>query len=102
MDNRLLIAGVVARRPETRTTPAGIPVTRFTLQHQSQRLEAGLLRRGELKLQVVACGPQLEAVAAGLQEGEQVKIGGFLSRADHRSDEAKLVLHAERIERLQP
>ena len=102
MENRLLIAGTVARQPETRTSPAGIPIVRFPLQHRSQRPEAGLQRRVELSLQVVAAGRELEAVTRTLQEGDAVKVAGFLSRSDHRSSEAKLVLHAERIERLQP
>ncbi|PKM42343.1 MAG: primosomal replication protein N [Gammaproteobacteria bacterium HGW-Gammaproteobacteria-1] len=102
MDNRLLIAGIVARRPETRTSPAGIPITRFTLRHQSQRPEAGLNRRVECSLQVVVCGHELGRAIKGLQEGEAVRVAGFLSRADHRNSEATLALHAERIERLQP
>lgn len=102
MDNCLLITGTVARQPEIRTSPAGIPISRFMLLHRSQRQEAGVNRKVECALQVLACGHELEQTARELRQGDEVRISGFLGRSGHPGDEAKLLLHAERIERLQP
>lgn len=100
MDNRLVLAGRVASGGETRTSPAGIPITRFTLEHTSQQMEAGRPRRVECRLGVMACGEGLAATAGQLAPGSAVRISGFLCRANNRQGESRLILHAQEIERL--
>lgn len=98
MENRLVIAGTVASSVETRYSPAGIPISRFRLRHQSQQLEAGMPRKVECTVAVMACGAELEGVARTLGEGDPIRVSGFISRADNRQGEFRLVLHAQRID----
>lgn len=98
VDNHLVIAGVVARPPETRVSPAGIPITRFSLQHRSRQMEAGEMREAVMSIGVVASGQALTAVATQLEQGSTVRIEGFLTRSSHRHESCRLVLRAQRIE----
>lgn len=85
--------------PITRNSPAGIPMTRFTLEHRSQQVEATLPRESFFRLVVVVAGAALKQVAEGLQCGDEVCVEGFLSRMSYRDDEARIALHAETIKR---
>lgn len=97
MDNRLVIAGNVARTPETRYSPGGVPIGRFTLNHQSEQSEAGMQRQVVCEVSVVAAGEALQGTVRRLQEGAGVRVQGFLGRAHSRRDD-RLVLHAQQIE----
>jgi len=98
VDNHLVITGVVARPPETRYSPAGIPITRFPLRHRSQQMEAGEMREATMSVGVVASGKELAAITAKLEQGSAVRIEGFLTRTSHRHESCRLVLRAQRIE----
>jgi primosomal replication protein N len=100
VDNRLEIGGIVGNSPETRYSPAGIPITRFTLKHPSQRSEAGLTRQVLCNIGVIASGEALQALVQQLQTGDGIRVSGFLARANNRQGENRLILHAEQIERL--
>jgi primosomal replication protein N len=96
-DNRLVIAGTVERRPQTITSPAGIPITRFRLQHGSVQTEAGKERRAACSIEVVASGTAIQQAVQGLEQGNPVRVTGFLTRAE-RNEECRLALHAQTIE----
>lgn len=96
--NSLIIEGQVIRVPETRTSPAGIPISRFTLEHRSRISEAGMLREVRLRLIVVATGQALQGRIAALELNMPVRVEGFLARAGYRSADQRLVLHAHKIE----
>ena len=98
MDNRLVISGKLAHLPETRYSPAGIPITRFTLHHESIQREAGMQRQAICHIGVIASGEELLKKTRQLQGGQQVRVSGFLSRANNRQGENRLILHAEQIE----
>jgi primosomal replication protein N len=100
MDNRLVICGTLGKQPETRNSPAGIPITRFTLQHDSIQQEAGMPRQAICAIAVIASGAELLEQCRGLHGGQQLRISGFLSRANNRQGENRIILHAERIEPL--
>jgi primosomal replication protein N len=97
LDNRLVLSGTVCKTPETRYSPTGIPLTRFTLEHRSRQKEAGMERDALCRLVVIAGGEQLSKEAAALSEGELVSVTGFISRADSRQGQARIVLHAHSI-----
>ena len=99
MDNRLVIAGVVAEAPDTRYSPGGVPIARFTLRHQSEQAEAGVTRRVECELGVVASGEALQPAVKGLRPEQRVRVEGYLNRA-HRRRPDRVVLHARTIELL--
>lgn len=93
------MTGEVCKGPETRRTPAGIPLTRFTLEHRSRQAAAGYPREAYLRLIVLAGGDALSTRAQALAMGDRIQVRGFLSRSSHRTDENRLVLHAAAIER---
>lgn len=64
------------------------------------QMEAGMEREARCKISVVAAGKGLQGPVRGLQPGQSIRVEGFLSRSSYRSDEAHLVLHAERVEPL--
>ncbi len=97
MINRLQLAGAVARAPETRLNPAGIPLTRFALDHHSEQEEAGLRRQVQLRITVMATGDELSRRARRLQVGEHVTVTGFLQRTLTRNGQPRLVLHAQQL-----
>lgn len=84
--------------PRTRVTPAGIPITSFRLQHRSRQREAGYEREVLCSIGVVIAGEEWRDVLRELRQGSAVRISGFLSRADNRQGEYRLVLHGQRIE----
>lgn len=100
MDNHLVISGLVGTKPETRHSPAGIPITRFPLRHESVQREAGMMRKAICNITVVASGDEMSTAARQLQGEQQIRVSGFLSRANNRQGENRLILHAEHIELL--
>ncbi|MBI5461732.1 MAG: primosomal replication protein N [Gammaproteobacteria bacterium] len=95
--NVLVIEGLVAQPPETRFSPAGIPLSRFAIEHRSICEEAGLPREVQFRLAVVATGEGLRPCVAALHVGQRIRVQGFLARAGYRSAEHSLVLHAQSI-----
>ncbi len=62
-----------------RFSPAGIPALDCVLQHQSEVLEAGTLRKVQVQLKAVAVGPvaeQLSRQALGMQAQFKGFLGG--------------------------
>ena len=96
--NVLVIEGLVVQPPETRFSPAGIPISRFTLAHRSRCEEADLPREVQFLLAVVATGEGLRPQVAALQARRRIRVRGFLARAGYRTAEHRLVLHAQSIE----
>jgi primosomal replication protein N len=96
--NRLELDGSVVRTPDTRYSPAGIPITRFVLEHRSRQAEAGLEREVYCRIGVVACGEALAAKAKAPGTGDRVRVSGFIERNTNRQGEPRLVLHAVEIE----
>ncbi|MBD3669418.1 MAG: primosomal replication protein N [Gammaproteobacteria bacterium] len=92
------MSGQVDKAPQLRHTPAGIPITRFVLQHRSRQIEAGHPREVQCRILVMAAGEALAHRAEVLQVGEALRVEGFLSRSSHKGSEARLVLHAHKIE----
>ncbi len=84
--------------PRIRTTPAGIPITYFRLQHRSRQWEAGYQREALCSIGVVMAGEEWREVLRELRQGSAVRVSGFLCRADNRQGEYRLILHGQRIE----
>jgi primosomal replication protein N len=98
MDNQLVLTGTVTRKPATRRSPAGIPISRFGLEHRSRQLEAGGERAVQCWIRVVASGMPLQDAVRRLDQGSRVCVTGFLARRSHRDPETELELHALRID----
>ncbi len=100
VDNRLVMSGTLGKMPETRYSPAGIPITRFTLRHESIQQEAGMQRQVICNIGVIASGKEFLELTRSLQSEQQIRVSGFLSRANNRQGENRIILHAEQIESL--
>ena len=95
--NVLVIEGLVVQPPETRVSPAGIPISRFPIEHLSQCEEAGMAREVRMRLGVVVSGKALQPLIENLRVDSRVRLRGFLARSGYRSEEYRLVLHAQSI-----
>jgi primosomal replication protein N len=101
LDNCLVIAGHTVGPSRTRYSPAGLPIAYFTLEHHSWQSEADIPREVRCRIQVLAGGKTLAPAAEKLKPGSWVRVRGFISRANNRQGEARLVLHAEQIKALE-
>jgi primosomal replication protein N len=76
-----------------RTTPAGMPVLRFQVQHTSEQLEAGRTRPVEVEAELVAYGKVAQELAYELttgQPGKQFHFTGFIDRKGARNPQLEL------------
>jgi len=96
--NRLELEGTVCRAPDVRYSAAGIPISRFAIEHRSTQTEAGLHREVYCRIGVVASGGDLETQVKRLTGSSRVRVRGFLDRTTNRQGEPRLVLHAVEIE----
>lgn len=86
---------MVAQLATVRYTPAGLPLLEFVVQHASEQHEAGVKRKAECELAVIAIGDIVDRASA-IQPGDQVKLAGFIARRSLKS--TRLVLHLNAIE----
>lgn len=97
-DNCLIIVGEVVGPCQTRTSPAGIAISHFLLEHRSGQIEAGFAREVHCRIPVVACGEPVAETVRGLPPRARVRVRGFIGRANNREGEYRLVLHAAHID----
>lgn len=79
--NSWCLTAQLAEMAALRFSPAGIPAIDCVLQHQSELMEAGALRKVQVQLKAVAIGPvaeQLNRQALGVQ----AQFKGFLGSAN--------------------
>jgi len=93
--NRVEISGRLHALGALRYTPAGIPVVEFRLSHESERAEAGVLRKVNAEIDAIAF-ESLARLVAGAALNSGIRIEGFLAAKSRNSN--KPVLHATRIE----
>ena len=77
-----------------RYTPAGVPVSEAVLQHASEVMEAGQVRRIEMQISVRALGESARWLDAA-EFGKPVEVIGFLAQKSLKSKQ--LVLHVNTL-----
>ncbi|MDY0310451.1 MAG: primosomal replication protein N [Castellaniella sp.] len=92
--NRVEIAARVAEAEPLRHTPAGTPVLRLRMAHESEVLEAGSPRLIRMELQAVALGDVARELAQA-PIGALIQAVGFLAPLRQGSD--RLVFHIQRV-----
>lgn len=98
--NHCELTGVVATLEKVALTPAGVPRQRLWLAHRSRQLEDGHPREVQARIAIILAGGMTEQ-ARGLQEGQRLKVGGFLSRAGYKGEaQDRLQLIAQTLEPL--
>jgi primosomal replication protein N len=98
--NLLVLEGTVFKGPNRTQSPGGIEHCHFVLEHQSQQFEANLPRKAFVRIQVIVSGDAAQQLTHDLFQGCPVSVSGFLSRHESRNGVGKLVLHAQKIERM--
>ncbi len=78
--NQVELTASIAELSALRYTPAGIPAINFILEHESERLEAGVNRQVKLTIKAVAFGTLAEQ-ALKLSLGKAFSFTGFLINA---------------------
>jgi primosomal replication protein N len=97
-NNCLIITGRIAGTCEVSISPSGVTISRFLLEHRSGQMEAGVAREAYCRLPVVACGEVFASTVGQLPQGVPIRVRGFISRANSREGEYRLVLHAVHID----
>jgi len=98
--NYLVLSGIVHKSPKVSQSPAGIQHCYFSLEHRSVQFEAELPRQAFVRIQVVFSGQAAQQYTQDLCQGDAVCVTGFLSRHETRDGIGKLVLHGQKIERI--
>ena len=93
--NRVEIEGKLNHLEAIRYTPAGVPIVTFSIEHQSEQLEAGVQRSVSCHIQAMALGGVAEKVARVRGEAN-AKCSGFIAMKNLKS--SQLVLHVTSIE----
>ncbi|PKO91732.1 MAG: primosomal replication protein N [Betaproteobacteria bacterium HGW-Betaproteobacteria-1] len=93
--NKLVLSGEVVQIEPLRYTPAGLPLLSFAVRHVSEQIEAGIRRKVECEMAVVAIG-DIAKQAQGIQLTSQVKLAGFIAKRSLKS--TQLVLHLNALE----
>ncbi|WP_092007717.1 primosomal replication protein N [Polaromonas sp. OV174] len=78
--NHVELTACIAELSALRYTPAGIPAANFVLEHESEVLESGVLRKVKLTLRAVAFGMLAEQTVQ-LPLGNAFRFTGFLINA---------------------
>ena len=93
--NRVTVSGRLIELDALRHTPAGLPVMKFRLQHDSTQIEAGAARKVSCEIAAVAFEREATLLAAA-KLGSNVNITGFLAARSRTS--RSVVLHATEVE----
>jgi primosomal replication protein N len=93
--NRVEIGGVLAERKAMRFTPAGVPVVECVVAHCSEQVEAGLPRRVEFEMPVVALGEAARWIDKA-PPGMPLRLAGFLAARSRNGKQPRL--HVTTIE----
>jgi len=95
--NQVVLTATAQEVKALRYTPAGLPVVELLLDHASQVLEAGQLRRVALQLPAVALG-DMALLLTDTPLGSGLHVRGFLAPA--RKGSGRIVLHIQEARRL--
>jgi len=92
--NLLHLTAAISEREALRYTPAGIPVVNASLQHESEQMEAGVVRKIEFEVAALAAG-EISGKFGRAPLGVALDFIGFLARKSRNSK--GLVFHVTDI-----
>jgi len=98
--NRVTLIGRLHAAPRLRTSPAGIPIARFLLEHDSEQPEGPVTRRQRFRIGVRAVGEALCAELKQLEPGRLMRVEGYLTRNKQGAEDYRLVVVAQHLEAL--
>ncbi|MBI2318914.1 MAG: primosomal replication protein N [Betaproteobacteria bacterium] len=94
-DNLIVLSGRIVEADVPRRTPAGIPILKFRLAHESTQDELGTPRKVSCEIAAVAFDREARLVSAA-PLGSAMTVTGFIDRKGHSS--RQVILHAVHIE----
>ena len=95
--NQTIICGEIIKLAELRYTPAGVAIIEFSIRHQSNQLNAALLRQVTCDIPAIAF-EQMAMTIVKFEIGYRVKLTGFLMKKSQKSQQ--LVLHVNNVVQL--
>jgi len=93
--NLLRLIASIAERDVLRYTPAGIPIVNARLLHESEQVEAGVVRKVEFEIAALAAG-EVSGRFNRAPLGAVMAFTGFLARKGRNSK--GLVFHVTNLE----
>jgi primosomal replication protein N len=90
-----MVSGRLIELDTLRHSPAGVPVLKFRIQHDSSQTEAGGARKVSCEIAAVAFEREAKLLAAA-KLGSNVTVTGFLAAKSRTS--RSLVLHASEVQ----
>jgi len=94
-ENRIVFSGTLAELDALRHTPAGVPIVKFRLAHDSEQSEAGAMRKVSCEIAAVAFEREARLLSSA-KLGSIVTVTGFMERKGR--SKTQVVLHATHIE----
>ena len=91
----MVLGGRIVELDVLRHTPAGVPILKFRLQHDSSQTEAGRERKVSIEIAAVTVEREAKLLAAA-KLGSNVTVTGFLAAKSQTSQTP--VLHATKID----
>jgi len=97
----VVITGCLLQPAEMRYSPAGIPIARALLEHESEQEEAGVKRWIRFRVGIRASGAPIAEQLTELEVGAKIKVAGMLLRSRQPdADTHPLIISIGRLERL--
>ena len=101
MTNQVELTGRLVDPADLRHSPAGVPIARALLEHESSQLEAGVERWVRFRVGLRSSGSPIAETLSELTVGELVSVAGLMLRARQRDAETDpLIISVKRLKRL--
>jgi primosomal replication protein N len=101
VSNCVELTGRLVDAAELRHSPAGVPIARALLEHDSEQREAGARRPIRFRVGLNAAGAGVAETLGALGVGEPIRVQGILRRSRQRNAETDpIIISVNRIERL--
>ena len=95
------LTGWLVEAAELRHSPAGVPIARGLIEHESQQTEAGASRSIRFRVGVSAAGTPLAERLTDLPAGASLRVCGYMRRSRQRTPETDpIIISVSRFERL--
>lgn len=101
MSNHVELTGWLVEAAGLRHSPAGVPIARGLIEHESQQTEAGASRPIRFRVGVSAAGTPLAEQLNELPAGSPVRVSGYMRRSrQRRPDTDPIIISVSRLERM--
>jgi len=101
VNNRVELTGRLVDKTELRYSPAGVPIARALLEHESSQTEAGVERWIRFLVGVRAAGSPLAEALDDIPIGRPLEVAGVLLRSRQQGpDTDPIIISLSHVQRL--